>query len=660
MTKNTLVNRRRRPQPNRIRAGLLTGALLLTSVATAGDGHLALHKNRDGQFQITIGKSGVIENPRTVKRVSVGNGGVVDLLILPGKSGQGTQLYALGRGLGTTNVTLWDAKDNLVDNFDVEVTHNLEGLKQKIHYLLPGEEIQVQSMDKRILLSGQVSNVVRAQATIDLAASFCMPAQTSGSGFSAAEAAAFANPTNPGLGFEGQSNANQGGGTGGGTGGGMMGGMTGQRALEHSTQTDMSTQPQGCVVNLMQIGGAQQVMLEVKVAEIDRTLIRTLQSNVNILNLGPHVAGGVVNGGATITPGGTVSGVAGGALLHPVDVGGGLTSFATNLFTPSLGSLTGPGAIISAVSGKFQIQAPINASRESDLFKILAEPTLTTLSGQRAKFLSGGEFPIPVPQSGGGVGAITITFKEFGVGVDFLPIVLSAGRINLQLNIDVTELSTANAVAIGGTSGTFIVPALTKRLAQSTVELADGQTIGIAGLISDNTRHQVTKFPGLGDIPVLGALMRSQQYRSGQSELIIFVTPHLAKPIEHGRAKLPTDAYLPVDEMEFWVNGRMEKTLPPPPERPIAPALPPAVAPAAFTPALSPRPVVPTPPYRSPTQPQSRTESPSAAKATGSAASTTTPSAAPMPYTTKVTATDKIGAATPRGTSAASLFGPDL
>ncbi|MEJ2605024.1 MAG: hypothetical protein P8172_17440 [Gammaproteobacteria bacterium] len=198
-----------------------------------------------------------------------------------------------------------------------------------------------------------------------------------------------------------------------------------------------------------------------------------------------------------------------------------------------------------------------DAAKENGLAKILAEPTLTTQTGQEAQFLSGGEFPIPVPRGDNG---ITIEFKEFGVGVKFLPVVLDSGRINLKLNISVSELVASNTVGItsDGVTSSFIIPSLTKRSAVSTVELADGQTIGIAGLINENLREVVTKFPGLGSLPVVGALFRSQDFLKGETELLILVTPRLAKPLGPGEIRLPTDGFAEPNDWEWFLLGKNE------------------------------------------------------------------------------------------------------
>jgi pilus assembly protein CpaC len=211
------------------------------------------------------------------------------------------------------------------------------------------------------------------------------------------------------------------------------------------------------------------------------------------------------------------------------------------------------------LSGDFFLELVIDAAKNKGLAKVLAEPNLTTLSGQEAKFISGGEFPIPVPQSNGNV---TVKFKEYGVGLIFVPVVLDSGLVSLKVNVSVSELAHDNALRVGfaeGLSSTnYFIPALTKRAANATVEVPSGQTIAIAGLINENLRESVHKFPGLGDLPILGNLFRSQEFIKGQTELVIFVTPRLAKAFDAELAKLPTDDFVEPNDTEFYLLGRME------------------------------------------------------------------------------------------------------
>lgn len=197
----------------------------------------------------------------------------------------------------------------------------------------------------------------------------------------------------------------------------------------------------------------------------------------------------------------------------------------------------------------------LDIAKSNGLAKILAEPNITALSGQKAEFLSGGEFPIPVPSDDG----TTIEYRDFGVGVSFVPTILDSGKINLSLKVLVSEISNVNSLGVSpiGSSAAIIVPSLVKRSAETTIELADGQSIAIGGLLSDNLRDSVSKVPGLGDIPILGQLFSSHEYISGQTELVIMVTPRLVRPFNKEGVPLPTDGFVPVSDMEFYLLGKM-------------------------------------------------------------------------------------------------------
>jgi pilus assembly protein CpaC len=210
--------------------------------------------------------------------------------------------------------------------------------------------------------------------------------------------------------------------------------------------------------------------------------------------------------------------------------------------------------IFRFASGGATWTAFIDALKENGLTKVLAEPTLITLSGRSASFLAGGEFPIPVPQSSGGGTTITIEYKTFGVGLNFTPTVLGNGKISMLVNPEVSELDFTRAVSLQG----YIIPSLTTRRVSTVIELGDGQSFAVAGLLKDDVREVVRKFPVLGDIPVLGALFRSTSFQKNETELIIIVTPHLVKPIDMTKQTLPTDAYIEPDDFEFYLLGSLE------------------------------------------------------------------------------------------------------
>ncbi|MEX2476746.1 type II and III secretion system protein family protein [Marinobacter sp.] len=428
--------------------------------------------------EVALHQSQILYLEQPVAKISVGNPDIADILILRSR-----QLYVVGKKLGTTNVTLWDNDNQVVSAVGIEVNHDLESLKSKLHQILPGEEIEVRSSQDAIILSGEVSSTSRMTAALDLARSY------------------------------------QGG-------------------------------EEGKVLNMMQVGGAQQVMLEVQVAEVSRDFLKRIGAKFEAINANSLLTIGAGNNGTALAPSGAF--IPGGGFNT---VTGGLP--ATQILREPM-TFESTGLFASFLDGDTLFDLVIDAAQENNLAKVLAEPTLTTLTGQEATFHAGGEFPIPV--GSGQDDGIKIEFKEFGVSLGFLPTVLDSNMISLKLNIKVSELSNQNSITLGvpDTSATFFINALTSRSASSTVELANGQTIGVAGLINETLRERVNKFPGLGDLPVLGNLFRSQEFIKGKTELVILVTPHFARPVERDRFTLPTDYFVEPSDLEFYLLGYTE------------------------------------------------------------------------------------------------------
>lgn len=281
----------------------------------------------------------------------------------------------------------------------------------------------------------------------------------------------------------------------------------------------------GKVTNLLQVTGSQQVMLAVRFAEMKRTLVKKLGVEFDLLNIGNDANGFIFSGGVLADAFGTLG--------------------ITNL---NIGEAT--------------IDAFLDALETKGVVKTLAEPNLIALSGESASFLAGGEFPIPVAQDttdvdneGNLTGAITVVFKQFGVGLSFTPTVLGDDIINLVVAPEVSAIDRTSEAGIGP----FTVPGLTTRRAQTTVELRDGQSFAIAGLLQNDFSDNIRAFPFLGDLPIIGALFRSTEYQKGETELVIVVTPHLVKPAagpEH--LALPTDNFVPPDELSLFLMGRTE------------------------------------------------------------------------------------------------------
>lgn len=291
--------------------------------------------------------------------------------------------------------------------------------------------------------------------------------------------------------------------------------------LNQALSLARSYAPEGKVQSLVQVGGVHQVMLEVRIAEISRTLTRQLGLNF-LFTDGTQVVASVLGGLGTLSASGG---------LTPTDAVN--TFFRFNNGTNN----TWTGLV--------------DALKEDGLIKVLAEPTLITLSGQSASFLAGGEFPVPVP---GGLATYGIEYKTFGVALSFFPTVLSSDKISMKVSPEVSDIDYSIGTTIAGT----IVPGLRTRRTTTTVELGDGQSFAIAGLLQNNINSISSKWPLLGEIPILGALFQSKSFQRRETELIIIVTPHLVKPLNVAKQTLPTDFYVEPNDAEFYLLGNLE------------------------------------------------------------------------------------------------------
>jgi pilus assembly protein CpaC len=290
------------------------------------------------------------------------------------------------------------------------------------------------------------------------------------------------------------------------------------------------------IVNAMTVAPTQQVMLKVRFLEVNRQASRELGMNW----FGASGSRGVTTGlGAPVSA--TPAGV-------PVFGAVGTLLSGSQPFGVALANLANKGASIDVL---------ITALETKGLVRRLAEPDLVALSGDTAAFLAGGEFPVPIAQPGSGnTTTITIEFKPFGVQLTFMPTVLANGIINLRLAPSVSELDFAQAVVISG----FTIPSLTKREARTTIELRDGQSFSIAGLLQSESDRNVSQLPWIGSVPVLGALFRSSEYKNSETELVVIVTPHLVKPGAPGDkiASPLENRMIPSNDIDFFLMGQME------------------------------------------------------------------------------------------------------
>ncbi|WP_290496091.1 type II and III secretion system protein family protein [Hyphomonas sp. UBA4494] len=280
------------------------------------------------------------------------------------------------------------------------------------------------------------------------------------------------------------------------------------------------------VTNMLNITGSQQVMLQVKFAEVQRSALKDIGTRLRLTDLD----GGGFN-----------------SFIGVPGEFGGSTSGGIN----PLAFFSGGAALVSG--SDFSLSAAFDALEEKGLVRTLAEPNIIALSGDTASFLAGGEFPIPVAQESdaGGI-TITIEFKEFGVGLAFTPTVLDREKVNLELRAEVSSIDPTVSVE----TQDITIPGLKVRRTNTTVELLDGQSFAIAGLIQDDLETAVRQIPGLGSVPILGALARSQDFQRRQTELVVIITARLVQPVGGDRLAAPTDHFLPPKEFDMFLFGR--------------------------------------------------------------------------------------------------------
>lgn len=287
------------------------------------------------------------------------------------------------------------------------------------------------------------------------------------------------------------------------------------------------------VISRLRTATPLQVNLQVRIAEVSRSLVKSLGTRFATADSTSGFKFGIGQGSAvstTFTPGG------------PLGVGVDATGAQSDIATATTGTTIGMAGKLFGVD----ILGALDAGETVGLVTSLAQPNLTTLSGETADFLAGGEYPIPISQGSASGTNVTIQYKQYGVSLSYTPTVLSNGRISLRVRPEVSELSSEGSVTLNG----YEVPALTTRRTETTVELGSGQSFMIAGLLQNNTSNSINKMPGAGDIPILGSLFRSTGYRRGETELVIVITPYLVKPVDASQIALPTDGFNAPNELQ--------------------------------------------------------------------------------------------------------------
>ena len=485
-------------------AGYLSGGPT-EEAATGGVIHVDVTGQSGSYRSISIpaGKSATVDLPVDARDVLVTNPAVADAVLRSPR-----RISILGDGPGQTDAVFFDSAGRRILALNVRVDVDYSAVAQAINRLLPGSTVRVDAMNKSVVLSGGVANLSDADKAVQIAQQF-------------------------------------------------------------------TTTPSQ-VVNLLSIAAKDQVNLRVRIVEVNRTVIKQLGFNLSAtlgqLGMPQYALSSAASFGVNGALLGGLSGA--GYTLNTtqeptlqVPCATGLSSTATCLQVvrsnvPGVVNNAGTASITSGLAGKpglNQAASTIDAFERVGLVRTLAEPNLTTVSGEAAKFLAGGEFPVPTGEDN--TGKVTVEFKSYGVGLGFTPVVLSGGRISLKISTEVSDLSNQGSFTLAAGSSTtgVTIPGLTVRRAENTIELPSGGSMAIAGLLKEETQQDIDSLPGLMNLPVLGALFRSRDYLAGQTELVVIVTAYIVQPTTLDKLQTPADGLRIASDPETILLGHLNK-----------------------------------------------------------------------------------------------------
>jgi len=465
------------------------------AVTTAAPMTVNLGAGNSQSITLPRGQSAIVDLPIDARDVLVTNPQVADAVLRSPR-----RIYVMGLQPGATDAAFFDAAGRRILALNIRVDENFTAVSQTLARLMPDARIHVEGANNSIVLSGRVANLTEVDQAVQVAQQFV-----------------------------------------------------------HAPEQ---------VVNLLQVAGKDQVMVKVRVVEMQRTVIKQLGFNLNALvgqAGGPQFllgsaatfgVNGAILGGlnlasqidSTLQPEVFAFDPVTGKNDLPIVCGGcnngGQASIAT--LQPTAGS-----------NGLNKGSAAIEAFERVGLIRTLAEPNLSAVSGESAKFLAGGEFPVPTGEDS--TGRVTIEFKPFGVGLGFTPVVLSEGRISLKISTEVSQLTNQGAFTLSTGTGNapLTIPGLIVRRAETTVELPSGGSMMIAGLMQEQTKQDLDSLPGLMNLPVLGALFRSRDYQEGETELVVIVTPYLVSPTSPANFQTPADGFEVARDAQTYLLGRM-------------------------------------------------------------------------------------------------------
>jgi pilus assembly protein CpaC len=405
-----------------------------------------------------VGKSVVIDLPRDVKDVLVGDPKIANAVI---RSSQ--RAYVIGAAVGQTNIVFFDSAGQQIAAYDIAVTRDLNGVRAALKQMFPNSDIRIEGVGDGVVLTGTAANPIEAQQAGDMAARLAGGADK--------------------------------------------------------------------IVNSIVVRGRDQVMLKVTVAEVQRSVVKQLGIDLNAA----------------------------------MSYGTSVVNFSnSNPFTVTNAPLVGSNVVTTQFGGGPNVQATLRAMESAGVIRTLAEPNLTAISGEAATFISGGEFPIPsgVTCQTTTTGAIgnciqTVTFKKFGISLNFTPVVLTEGKISLRVMTEVSEISNENALQ-GGVGGTTI-PSIKTRRAETTLEIPSGGSMAMAGLIQQQTKQAINGLPGMMELPILGTLFRSRDFINNQTELAVIVTPYVVRAVAQKDLSRPDDGFVPASDPQAQLLGTVNR-----------------------------------------------------------------------------------------------------
>ncbi len=465
------------------------GLLSFVAASEASAQHRSYLRLADGgtrQIKLGLNKSMIVELPREVREVMVSNPSQIEAVLQTS-----TRAYLIGKQVGEANILFTDIDGRNVVVLEVTIERDFSALSEFLARVIPGANVQIESLNGNVVLTGTVRNPIDATRAGAIAESFVKEAGQSANAAGGAGASAPATVVAI---------------AGGGAGGQAEGGK---------------------VINMIRVEGREQVLLKVSVVEMQRNVVKQFGVDLNALVNSGNFAFSVLSG-----------------LPFP-NTGG---PMVRGLATGGVGWSSGA----SSVSGILQ------ALEQNNLLRTLAEPNLTAISGETANFLAGGEFPIPVNQSSGSGAnnsAITVEFKQFGIGLAFTPVVMSEGLISLKVSTEVSELTSEGAVILQG----MAIPALKVRRAETVVELPSGGSLVMAGLLSDQSKQAISGYPVLKNLPVLGALFRSRDFIKNETELVVLVTPYVVDPVARQQLATPSDGFGWSSDVNADLLGQMNR-----------------------------------------------------------------------------------------------------